>query len=354
MTIKSKLIALWRRIWHRHSKPFFIVAGSGFLIVAGYVLIPWLYQPYIRVSGNIVTLSLHCVPQSLQLESLTEHSVVKGADVVVKDLKDGRGVSIGALLAPPTRGHSKTTSGLMLRPEDILKVETFALEHGSRSRIQARIEYFPTPYIDLNSVIITAANTGRSDCKDQELRADALLSDLSREPARLMRYSLLQDKLSDLLLSVNESAGNIVLACMMIWSLLLVAELSSGLWRSRFADDETIKSIYSNYASRAPGELKAEGPETLVNAIYLQVLRRLSFARVIGPALGFMLTVSSLVAGLHPSMHSTHDTFYFISSLQIALVATFMGLAMRVLAEFSIRAHRSSADRMIELIVRND
>ena len=61
---------------------------------------------------------------------------------------------------------------------------------------------------------------------------------------------------------------------------------------------------------------------------------RFVFLQALGPALGFILTVSSLIASLDPATFSGAGTDLdaFLNGIHVALVSTFLGLLLRLLA----------------------
>jgi hypothetical protein len=61
---------------------------------------------------------------------------------------------------------------------------------------------------------------------------------------------------------------------------------------------------------------------------------RFIFLQALGPALGFILTVSSLIASLDPATFSGAGTDLdaFLNGIHVALVSTFLGLLLRILA----------------------
>jgi len=63
------------------------------------------------------------------------------------------------------------------------------------------------------------------------------------------------------------------------------------------------------------------------------------FLQVSGPAIGFALTISSLIAGLHPSIQKTHDISIFFESIQIAMISTLIGLIIRLIALIAQRVN---------------
>ena len=69
--------------------------------------------------------------------------------------------------------------------------------------------------------------------------------------------------------------------------------------------------------------------------------------------MGFMLTVSSLVESLRPATQSSQNAYAFISGIQIAVVATFLGLAIRILCELDIGLREKRAVDAIRKLERS-
>jgi hypothetical protein len=74
------------------------------------------------------------------------------------------------------------------------------------------------------------------------------------------------------------------------------------------------------------------------------------FLQVFGPAVGFILTISSLIAALHPSIQKQQDISAFFGSIQVAMVSTFIGLFIRIIGIFSQRANDKLFDRADDYI----
>lgn len=96
-----------------------------------------------------------------------------------------------------------------------------------------------------------------------------------------------------------------------------------------------------NAAARTGARLILHIDQLLVN------WRRLfEYLEVTGPALGFLLTVGSLLLAFDPAIFSERDTGRFTQAMSMALTATFAGLLMRILA--------FSCDRLTEFYLRLD
>lgn len=94
-----------------------------------------------------------------------------------------------------------------------------------------------------------------------------------------------------------------------------------------------------------------EQPEATQMLMHVDLLaigwrRAFEYLEVTGPALGFLLTVGSLLLAFDPAIFSERDTGRFTQAMSLALTATFAGLLMRILAY--------SADKLLEQLLRMD
>jgi hypothetical protein len=184
-------------------------------------------------------------------------------------------------------------------------------------------------------------------CRSETLEENSLRQRIGDSNAQLRRYTLIQERLSNIVLDANETGGNLLLGILVLILLWLTVMVVDGLRRVYLISDGKLRAeldqrLAPNTVNRTP-QLSE-----LIKADYARKYKNLAFMRVFGPATGFLLTVSSLIAGLHPSAAAAQDTFRFVSSLQLALVATFMGLAVRILAELAVRFHREDAERQLD------
>jgi hypothetical protein len=222
-------------------------------------------------------------------------------------------------------------------------IEEAQAERHAQALLGLALDFNKVPSIDIDAVAISyPTDKPGSSCLKEELKGADLLERLDDKRARVMHFNLVQDQLSDIIFGANEVLGNVLLAGLALMALWMIVALIGGL-RGVFLvpDEQLLKSFKS----------KRETKEDVV-AAWARTYRSLVFGRVLGPALGFLLTVSSLVAGLHPSAASVKDTFQFVSSLQLALVATFMGLLVRIIAELALRYQRELSDRKLALASR--
>jgi len=210
-------------------------------------------------------------------------------------------------------------------------------------------EFLKAPSIDLGSAEIKYPEKSLDpNCRNMNLEGASLLAVIEPQ-ARMQYFTLIQEKLSDLILKINETMANILVAALVLMFFWLLSFVVSGLTRIYLISDDALRSKLSGRLPATTPD-RVEKNKLLTRSRYSSIRRRLVVARVVGPALGFLLTVSSLIAGLHPSVTAEQDTFRFVSALQLALVATFMGLLVRIVAEFALRYEHDAAERELQLL----
>ena len=73
------------RINERRLRPFLLFALSGALAIGVWLGWPSLLRsPYVRTPGGAVTLSLSCVPASIEMMALTPYAVLTRAQLVLR------------------------------------------------------------------------------------------------------------------------------------------------------------------------------------------------------------------------------------------------------------------------------
>jgi biopolymer transport protein ExbB/TolQ len=161
---------------------------------------------------------------------------------------------------------------------------------------------------------------------------------------------LIQEELSNIVYGFNTSVSNLLLAGMTVALVWFGYVLSIGAVAAYVSSSKSIRKALAKRVASAPARLRQGGEEAFLRAEFKLTNRRLAFAKTMGPALGFLLTVSSLSAALHPSVQATQDTFRFVSGIQIAVIATFIGLAIRIVAHWAQRVYVDLAERLLLLL----
>lgn len=154
--------------------------------------------------------------------------------------------------------------------------------------------------------------------------------------ARNIENNYIRDIISNFLLRFNDPISNYILTALFLFTIYLSVQFSYMFAQLHFPD-----KIYKKYMqhkfniNNKPKRGEIEYAKDMNNNDFALLYRRYQFLEVIGPAFGFVLTVSSLIAGLQPEVQTTQDMSYFFQCIQVAMISTFIGLSIRILAIWS-------------------
>jgi hypothetical protein len=167
-----------------------------------------------------------------------------------------------------------------------------------------------------------------------------------------MRFRMIQDSISDAVLALNSSVGNFILMGMLIGFVWTLSLLGPAFW-TRYVCTEAGLVARANKQAALLAEAGI-GIQEVVRGAERQVQERLAMAKVLGPACGFLLTVSSLSAALHPAVQGRQDAFQFVSAIQVAVLSTLIGLAIRIAAQVASAWSRGGAHRTLLALEQRD
>jgi len=350
VAVLDALKTSWARVKERRLWPFLLFVATAALAIAGWLAWPHIKDPYVRIAHAGLTLRVSCVPQAVNVRLLTSYARLERARLLLVPPTGESALAQVELEASASREEDGPHLALIVPPKAQATIADAKLNYHPNGIAAIGLEFAKLPALDVTSISIDYpkdALLGR--CEAEKLAGSELASRLGGSGIRVMHLTLIQDKLSDLIFGANEVVGNVLLASLIIAFLWLTLLLVQAWTQIYWVPDAKVLAKLRKLLSEALSDRDAK-LRSVVTDSYGALHRRLVFCRVLGPALGFLLTVSSLVAGLHPSATAEQDTFRFVSSLQLALVATFMGLAVRIVAEFTLRLHRDLAERKLALL----
>lgn len=320
-----------RRLIEWYVFPRYDTSLSRWVAVLG-LLFPTLYfilwtAPYVRVdntSGRVV-LGLPADFKTLRLEFAGPISAT-GWEV--------SGRSVEAIK------HFGIRQGRLDARDQIVTIDNAA--QPERGAVPPEIEY-------VIGVMVMHRSQRPIDILKAELDGrDVELSRLQGEflkdsPAELLKQRYVQDWLESLLTAWNRDIGNYfvtamsVLALWMMFGLVMRLPLYLG---TKAAYRKLLTSLIES-AEKVP-ETAAQPVDAARRhyvEFYANTMANQRFWRALGPALGFLFTVTSLVAGIRPipGGAATAQMGTLFSSLQLALISTVAGLVMRLAAMARLR-----------------
>ena len=159
----------------------------------------------------------------------------------------------------------------------------------------------------------------------------------------------IRNDISKILLIFNDSVSNYILTFFMILCFILSLNLiyNAVLFYALPSKYYVKYSLLSIIGSK----LKLEGMDIEDTRIKYCIKFQNNdtwyrFLQILGPSIGFLLTTSSLIAALHPSLHATQNVTIFFESIQVAMVSTFIGLLIRL---FGLLLQRLNSKMLIRL-----
>jgi len=153
--------------------------------------------------------------------------------------------------------------------------------------------------------------------------------------------------ISNVLLKFNEPIGNFILTFFSLYTFILINELIIKMWYNwkRSSLEKYINKIYLKYNNIELVKIK-------LTELYMENEIRYKFLQILGPAMGFLLTISSLIVGLNPIIREVQNLNIFFESIQIAMVSTFIGLIIRIVSIILQKLNNSIFSK-IDIIIFN-
>lgn len=339
----DRIREVFRQLSARHTWPFLVFAIVGYLVITLWLVVRPGAVPPVRVGGYVVSLRLGCVPASLNVLVVTGPSHLRAATLVGGERFESQSYEISSHI-----GDGVTDYQLVLPQTHDAHEAVSGAKFGGEGEL--RLVFQRAPHISLLKVVLGPAHRSeRVPCTTSALTAHALLNSVNSRPAKLMRLSLIQERISDWCRALNDMVGHIVISMMTVSIVWLLAVLGRSVWQLYSRSDSEVIELTNRMMQAAPSQLVAEGRAGVLIADSARSVSRLAFARTVGPACGFALTVVALIAAMHPDVQADSDAFQFVSSLQVAMTATLVGLIIRIVAEFAIRFERENLRRMLLL-----
>lgn len=343
---------LWSRLRSPGSKRRYRFAGAGLLVLTTlFVAAPFL-NPYVRIGGNTLRLELSCLPSQISIYVRQSQAAIQGHQLVLFH-PDGTGsttVGRGSQRSSVEKGEKKIEIDIENAQDGLPK--GFAEPTDTR-KLRMDVTLSRVAVVEINRVEIgTARSESHRWCgNDMKELSGSKLAALIPEAfeKRVMRFDLVPEKLAEWAVTFNDLAANVTLAAMLLWVLRLTFQIAQGVLELAVVPEAHLREKIEEAMKNEP-QFKEKGAQAMVCAQFALLCRHFVFARATGPALGFALTVSSLVAAFSPQFQAEQNAFLFLSALQIAMVGTLMGLLIRIFAELAVVVHRRCAEHKIRIL----
>ena len=144
----------------------------------------------------------------------------------------------------------------------------------------------------------------------------------------LIKTKFIRKALAGWIIYFNDTVSNWILTILLGGLIALTAKLASMEITAYFLTDKFLKNKlikflkiedFTNETQRVAAFNKYAAYWDSGNVTF-------RFLQALGPAMGFILTVSSLIAALDPSLLTANDINGFLRGIHVAMISTFLGL----------------------------
>jgi len=167
-----------------------------------------------------------------------------------------------------------------------------------------------------------------------KLNAKDLAANYLVSPGELVRVRHIRSDLATVLFLLNDPVSNVIMSCMFFTVLLLVFHVLGPLLAAYVYSEKRFDAYLNKSSGQADKSRWQDDPDFCDKLTGHWALwnGRYHYWQALGPAVGFILTVSGLVQSLHPVIRATNDLDSFMEGIHIAMISTFLGLLVRILA----------------------
>ena len=132
----------------------------------------------------------------------------------------------------------------------------------------------------------------------------------------------------------NDPVSNWILTILFFGNSVLSSQLISLGLRAYASSDKSFKKYLIKHLKVKNPNDKKQQEEAFDKYAAVWHRRDVSFRflQALGPALGFILTVSSLISALNPALLIGNDINGFMTGIHVAMISTFLGLFLRIIA----------------------
>lgn len=166
---------------------------------------------------------------------------------------------------------------------------------------------------------------------------------------RYQRVSYIRDYIADWANKFNDPISNLIMSAMAFALVPLVGWVIRLNFLYYFLSDGSLQKRLQADIQKADMDITAF--KEVEDEKFLSRRRFVVFLQGLGPALGFLLTVTSLISGLNPKVDLANDISAFFGSLHIAMVSTALGLAIRIFAVWVERLDLELTLRLERLLI---
>jgi hypothetical protein len=313
--------------------PSELMAGLAIILASTWYILDPMGNPYINVPGNRLVFELpqfeNCVVSFRKPLAITHYVIERpdqpgiGSDTATSRKVTTVGINTNSLpINNPEFGRTPTMPG---------QVNLCLVEIISTSSLNFEIDRIS---INNNSI-------------DLKLLFEKYL----KIKGSYIRFKYVRNDLADLIFNLNDFISNWILTFMFFGTSCLICSLTWMEIKAYLYSDSKLKShVFKSLNAEKDG--KRQDAFDIYTAYWAKLDTRFHYLQALGPATGFILTVSSLVQALHPALGATNDLDAFLNGIHIAMISTFIGLLLRIVALEGVRVNNILLERVDLLFIK--
>ena len=154
--------------------------------------------------------------------------------------------------------------------------------------------------------------------------------------------------ISNFLIKFNNPASNLIITILIFYVFILLFELFQYLKFDLFT-----QSLEKKIAKKYKFLNNMEQVKEDFAEFYFKRSSKYKLSQLLGPSIGFLLTISSLIVGLNPNIREIQNISLFFDSIQVAMISTFIGLAIRIIAICLQKLNKKIFIKIDAIIINN-
>jgi hypothetical protein len=194
----------------------------------------------------------------------------------------------------------------------------------SGSQYQITIEAAPSEHFDVEAVMLDEHPLNLKNFSKNYLKSNG----------RYTRFRYIREELGLIVFLLNDPVSNWLLTILFFTTLFQLTRVLKLEIRHYGYTDQRMNKFLSNLLKlELPASRNVhENAYDKYAAYWDRWDRQFRFFQAIGPAIGFILTVSSLIAALYSPGGAANDLADFLNAIHVAMISTFLGLGLRIVA----------------------
>lgn len=192
------------------------------------------------------------------------------------------------------------------------------------TKIVVDIIYPKHPEARIEKVIIDGKAANLENFFNENLRIN---------DGKLVKQYFIRDYISSFLIYFNDSMSNWLMTFLFFVCIYLFVDMMGYVIICFGPKNKFEKYVFRNCNLISPTDVdQLQGAKISFAQIHSKRDMWYRFFQIFGPAFGFLFTITSLIAGLHPSAQIGRDVSQFFVAIQVAMTSTFIGLFMRIIS----------------------